>query len=1451
VQPTFNNTGSVLANAATLNFSSSFTQTSGSVVLNGGSVSTSSNLAIQGGTVAGSGTIVGNISNTGGTLSPGASTGPAPTAGAITINGSGAGKYLQSAAGVYSVKIGGTSAGQFDTLTTTGAVTLGASLNVSLINGFTPSAGQSFVILQAGSISGQFATTNLASLGMMVNYSSTAVTLTVGTAPAVTFTPNTLAAFANTIVGNTSATQSVSLSNTGSQALSITSIGAAGTNPSDFVVTNVNCPISPATLAPSAACTITISFRPTATGTRAAAISVADNASGSPQQITLSGVGIQLQSIAVTPASPTITLGNNQAFTATGTFSDNSTANVAVTWTLTQNSAACSPACGTLSSTSTNPTTYTSPATLPTNATVTITATSASSVVGSTNLVLAMNLVPIQVSFSSAPPASIVASGAVNLSANVANDGTNAGVDWTVTCGSANCGSFSPVHTASGTTTVYTAPSSVPTGNTVTIKAASTANPGQSAQATITIAASSAPIYVLPFEIFYDGQTPGTTSPAQTATLFNTTGTAVPISGVTLAGHAASDFSVINNLCQPSVNASSSCTIGVTFTPSTTVPGPRTADLTIASSGTGAPYVSHLTGNGALRHLAGFTANTLAANDDDSTAAISLGFTNPINFFGTTYSQTYVNNNGNITFGGPCRTYTPSGLTSNLGSLCGGPVAIVAPFFADVDTVGVGSGVVTYGNDTVNGRPAFGADYENVGYFSNKTDKLNSFQVILIDRSDVAAGDFDIEFNYDKIQWETGDDSGGVDGLGGTSAAVGYSNGTGTPGTNFQLPGSLINGALLDVPTAPGYPGLINAALNSTMPGRYDFQVRSGAVQSADLSLAMAQSANPVAPGSNELYTLTVANAGPNTATNVTVTDTLPANATLVSATPSQGAACSGTATVTCNLGTLVNAGSATVTVIVRVSAAASGTVVNGASVTSDLPDPNTANNSASATATVSNPHVAASIVVTSGSSQNAVVSTAFAAPLVATVTDAGGNPVSGVTVTFAAPGTGASGTFAGGANTAVTNTQGVATSAVFTANGTTGSYTVTASVAGVTATASFSLMNKPGAPASIAVTSGSSQSAAVSTAFAVPLVVTVSDAGGNAVSGVTVTFAAPGTGASGTFAGGVNTALTNAQGVATSPTFTANATTGSYTVVASVAGVTATASFSLTNTPVTTTPQPVVVTISPQPTTVVVGSTVQFGALVQNAGTSAVTWQLLSGPGTGSIDPTSGLYTPPQNPPPGPVVIQATSVADPTKTQQISFTIQPIALNFAPGQPTTVSPISSQGGGSSSTELILNAAPTAGSGTFALTCDQMPPGAACTINPTTVSVLPGQPSQPFRLTVFAAVSSSVVLKPAVNNPGGRWLTLAISVLGSMFLLGWSRNPRFTRALRICSMVFLICFSLAFLAACSGISPTAVTSPSASGVRSGSIINARVTATPTSSTGGFTATQMIVPFPVQ
>src|SRR4029077_11675395 len=125
---------------------------------------------------------------------------------------------------------------------------------------------------------------------------------------------------------------------------------------------------------------------------------------------------------------------------------------------------------------------------------------------------------------------------------------------------------------------------------------------------------------------------------------------------------------------------------------------------------------------------------------------------------------------------------------------------------------------------------------------------------------------------------------------------------------------------------------------------------------------------------------------------------------------------------------------------------------------------------------------------------------------------DAGSNPVAGVNVTFTAPGSGASGVFSNSTATitVTTNASGVA-AAPFTANATAGGpYTVTAAVTGLT-TVNFSLTNLVGTPTTMTANAGTTpQSAAINTAFANALAVTVKDAGSNPVSGVNVTFTAP-----------------------------------------------------------------------------------------------------------------------------------------------------------------------------------------------------------------------------------------------------------------------------------------------------------------------------------------------------
>lgn len=218
----------------------------------------------------------------------------------------------------------------------------------------------------------------------------------------------------------------------------------------------------------------------------------------------------------------------------------------------------------------------------------------------------------------------------------------------------------------------------------------------------------------------------------------------------------------------------------------------------------------------ALVSTDGWVLDEVPRNDDGSSPLVTLPF--PINFFGNRYSALYVNNNGNVTFNEPMSTYTPFALTGDTN------IPIIAPFFADIDTRGENSALVTYGASPDGNQ--FVVNWIDVGYYSSRSDKLVSAQLVLTERSGPAyrEGDFDITFNYGSIEWETGDASSGTDGFGGNPVRAGYSLGTGVEGTFFELAGSGVSTALTD----GGERALFTNSIGSlSTPGRYIFPIRS------------------------------------------------------------------------------------------------------------------------------------------------------------------------------------------------------------------------------------------------------------------------------------------------------------------------------------------------------------------------------------------------------------------------------------------------------------------------------------------------------------------------------------------------------------------------------------------------------------------------------------------------
>jgi protocatechuate 3,4-dioxygenase beta subunit len=218
-----------------------------------------------------------------------------------------------------------------------------------------------------------------------------------------------------------------------------------------------------------------------------------------------------------------------------------------------------------------------------------------------------------------------------------------------------------------------------------------------------------------------------------------------------------------------------------------------------------------------------------------------------------------------------------------------------------------------------------------------------------------------------------------------------------------------------------------------------------------------------------------------------------------------------------------------------------------------------------------------AGISAGTGTPQQATVNSRYAQPLQVRVTDASGNPVQGAAVGFSiVPGsTGAGASFLGGPANSITDSNGLATSLPLLANGTPGSFEVVASADGLSGVATFSLDNHA---AAATLTAGErAEAATVHTRYGRPLSVRVVDASGQPVEGAAITFslgsAAGDGGASrpdASFAGGSNqtTVLTDQNGQAASPPFTAGDTPGEFTATASAAGATNPVSYRLRNLP-------------------------------------------------------------------------------------------------------------------------------------------------------------------------------------------------------------------------------------------------------------------------------------------
>lgn len=346
------------------------------------------------------------------------------------------------------------------------------------------------------------------------NVTVTATGTVTGTSgPAVSVAPTSLTFTAQT-VGTTSAARTVTVTNTGTATVNFSGFTVTGTNAGDFGVPLPNAPTgcNPAgTLAVGANCTIGVLFTPAAAGTRSATLNIADNATGSPQTVVLSGTGTARQgTITISPTSLTF----------------------------------------------------------------------ASQTVGTTSAaqtVTVSNTGGVPVTFSSIVTTGDFAGATTTQCPSIAVEGTPCIFQIT----------FKP--TAAGTRTGAITFTENATGSPQTVTLTGTAVNGP---ATVTVS---------PTSLAFASQTVNSTSPAQNVTVTNTGTGPVNFTSFSITGENSGSFALASSgtsACNPTgtLAANSSCTIGVTFTPTTT--GGLSATLSIADNATGSPQLVSLNGTG-------------------------------------------------------------------------------------------------------------------------------------------------------------------------------------------------------------------------------------------------------------------------------------------------------------------------------------------------------------------------------------------------------------------------------------------------------------------------------------------------------------------------------------------------------------------------------------------------------------------------------------------------------------------------------------------------------------------------------------------------------------------------------------------------------------------------------------------------------------------------------------
>jgi hypothetical protein len=553
------------------------------------------------------------------------------------------------------VAVGGANPGDFVPTNACTSIAAGAYCTISVV--FDPSA--------TGGRTAQLSITdNVPGSPQMVSLAG------IGVTPGITLSTATLA-FGGVVTGLTSAAKTITLTNPGMGVLSISSITITGTNPGDFAETNT-CGL---TVLASGACTISVTFAPTAAGARSASVTVTDNVTGGPQMVALTGTG--LLPLAVAPA--TLAFGSqgigSPSAAKTVTLTNNTSASVSISSTAIS---------GTNAADFADPTTTsTCGSTLASKTACTINITYTPSVSGAETATLTITdsaaNSPQTVSLSGTGVGQITLSTASFAFGNQGIGSPSAAKTVTVTNNdSAAVAITSAASTEiSGTNAADFAESASTCGATLASKAACTISitytPSLSGAETATLtlvdSATNSPqtvsltgtgvaqVALSPATgLSFGNEGINTTSAAKTVTVTNNTSASITISGIATTD---SEFAPLST-CGSTLAGHTSCTVTATFSPSSS--GPKSATLAVTDTATFSPQSVALTGTGV--QPVSLSTSTLSFGNqglDSTSAAKTLSLTN---------NNSVALDFANIVVGG-----TNSGDFDQSATTCGAPLA--------------------------------------------------------------------------------------------------------------------------------------------------------------------------------------------------------------------------------------------------------------------------------------------------------------------------------------------------------------------------------------------------------------------------------------------------------------------------------------------------------------------------------------------------------------------------------------------------------------------------------------------------------------------------------------------------------------------------------------------------------------------------------------------------------